>query len=72
MGKPYYIESTIGRIKEEYILDEEYLDFPQAYQHLSYVLDVAYNYERPHSSLGYLTPAEFEAQYQTQEKRGTR
>lgn len=66
-GNPY-IESTIGRIKDEYILDEEYLDFPQAYQHLSYVLDVAYNYERPHSSLGYLTPSEFEVNYLSKPK----
>ena len=68
-GKPWenpYIESTIGRIKDEYIFDEEYIDFQDAYEHLSHVLNAVYNYERPHSSLGYLTPAEFEAQYQTQ------
>ena len=66
-GKPWenpYIESTIGRIKDEYILDEEFLDFQQAYERLRYVLDEMYNYQRPHSSLGYVTPAEFEAQYQ--------
>ena len=62
-AKPWqnpYIESTIGRIKDEYILDEEFTDFQQAYEHLRHVLDWAYNHERPHSSLGYLTPAEFE------------
>ena len=31
---------------------------------LSYFLDVFYNYERIHSSLGYLAPAEFEVQYE--------
>ena len=56
-------ESTIGRIKDEYILDKEFTDFQHAYQHLCYVLDWAYNHQRPHSSLSYLTPAEFEAQY---------
>ncbi len=65
-GKPWenpYIESAIGRIKDEYILDEEYFDFQQAYRHLGQVLSVVYNYQRPHSSLGKLTPAEFEAQH---------
>jgi transposase InsO family protein len=27
------------------------------------IIDVFYNYERVHSSLNYMTPAEFEAQY---------
>lgn len=65
-AKPWenpYIESTIGRIKDEYILDEEFVDFQQAYEHLADVLDRVYNQQRSHSSLGYLTPAEFEAQY---------
>ena len=66
-GKPWQnptIESTIGRIKDEYILDEEFLDFQQAYEYLHHVLDWVYNHET--SSLGYLTPVEFEAQYQAQ------
>jgi transposase InsO family protein len=71
-AKPWenpFIESTIGRIKDEYVLDEEFTDFQQAYEHLCYVLDEAYNHERPHSSLGYLTPAEFEASYHAQHQR---
>ncbi len=66
-GKPWenpYIESAIGRIKDEYILDEEYLDFQQAYRHLRQILSVVYNHQRPHSSLGNLTPAAFEARYE--------
>jgi transposase InsO family protein len=65
-AKPWqnpYIESTIGRIKDEYIIDSEYHDVHNAYQQLGYVLDVVYNEKRPHSSLGYRTPAEFEEQY---------
>ena len=65
-AKPWqnpYIESTIGRIKDEYIVDSEYHDFHDAYNQLCPVLDVVYNQKRPHSALGYRTPAEFEAAY---------
>ncbi len=65
-GKPWqnpYVESTIGRIKDEYIVDSEYQNFRDAYNQLSLVLDVVYNQKRPHSALGYRTPAEFEAAY---------
>ena len=65
-GKPWqnpYVESTIGRIKDEYIVDSEYQNFHDAYNQLSLVLDVVYNQKRPHSALGYRTPAEFEAAY---------
>ena len=68
-GKPWensFAESAIGHLKDELVWLEEYTDFQQAYQSLSHFLDVIYNYERPHSSLGYLTPAEFEAQYESQ------
>ena len=65
-AKPWqnpYIESTIGRLKDEYIVDSEYQDFHDAYRQLCPVLDVVYNQQRPHSALGYRTPFEFEAQY---------
>ena len=65
-GKPWqnpYVESTIGRIKDEYMVDSEYQNFRDAYNQLSPVLDVVYNQKRPHSALGYRTPAEFEAAY---------
>jgi putative transposase len=42
---------------------KEYIDFQDAFSNLNYFLDVFYNYERIHSSLGYLIPAEFDAQY---------
>ncbi len=44
-AKPWqnpYIESTISRIKDEYIIDSEYHDVHDAYQQLGYVLDVVY------------------------------
>ena len=58
-----YVESNIGRLKDEYIVDSEYQDFHDAYRQLCPVLDVVYNQQRPHSALGYMTPFEFEAQY---------
>ena len=65
-AKPWenpYAESVIGHIKDELVWTEEFTDFQHAYNSLSHFLDVEYNYERSHSSLGYLTPVEFEAQY---------
>ena len=63
-GKPWenpFAESVIGHIKDELVWVEEFTDFEHAYSMLSHFLDVEYNYERSHSSLGYLTPVEFEA-----------
>jgi len=65
-GKPWensYAESVIGHLKDELVWVEEFTDFQHAYSMLSHFLNVEYNYERSHSSLGYLTPVEFEAQY---------
>ena len=42
---------------------KEYIDFQDAYSNLSYLLDVFHNHELIHSSLGYHTSVEFEAQY---------
>lgn len=69
-GKPWenpFIESAIGHLKDELVWLEEYVDFQQAYQSLSHFLTVTYNHQIPHSSLGYLTPAEFDAQFRRNE-----
>jgi putative transposase len=58
-----YAESAIGHLKDEEVWTKEYVDFQDAYMNLSYFLDVFYNHERIHSSLNYMTPAEFEAQH---------
>ena len=58
-----YAESVIGHLKDELVWLEEYVNFQQAYDSLSHFLSVVYNHQRPHSSLGHLTPAEFETQY---------
>jgi len=57
-----FAESVIGHLKDEEVWMKEYIDFQDAFSNLSYFLDVFYNHERIHSSLNYLTPAEFEAQ----------
>jgi putative transposase len=58
-----YAERLIRTIKEEEVDLSEYLDYPDAYRQLGRFLDTVYMHKRIHSSLGYLTPAEFEAQW---------
>jgi len=58
-----YAERLIRTIKEEEVDLAEYRDYHDAYQQIGHFLDDVYMYKRIHSSLGYLTPAEFEAQW---------
>jgi len=55
-----FIESCFGTIKTELEMTE-YEDSEHARREIASYLSY-YNYERRHSSLGYLTPIEFEAQ----------
>ena len=57
-----YAERLIRTIKEEEVDLSEYLDYHDAYHQIGRFLDDVYMHKRIHSSLGYLTPAEFEAQ----------
>ena len=58
------VERFIRTFKEEHIDYTEYRDFKDAITQIAYWLEVEYMTERMHSSLRYLTPAEFESQVQ--------
>ena len=58
-----YASRLMRTIKEEEVDLTEYEDFGDAMRGLGRFLDDVYNRKRIHSSLGYLTPAEFEQQW---------
>ena len=58
-----YAERVIRTIKEEEVDLSEYFSFSDAAQQIGHFIDVVYMTKRIHSSLGYLTPAEFELAY---------
>lgn len=58
-----YAERVIRTIKEEEVHLTEYQDFDDALAQIGHFIDDVYLTKRIHSSLGYLTPAEFEAQW---------
>lgn len=63
-----YAERLMRTIKEEEVSLSEYEDFTDAYQRLGEFLVEVYTHKRIHSSLGYLTPAEFEDEWQAQKR----
>ena len=56
-----YAESFHSKLRDEFLDREEFEDEPQA-RALGALWKEEYNTERPHSSLGYQTPAEYAAQ----------
>jgi putative transposase len=60
-----YAERLMRTIKEEEVELTEYQDFEDAYRQIGRFLESVYNVKRIHSALGYLTPAEFEQQWQS-------
>jgi putative transposase len=59
-----YAERLMRTIKEEEVDLSEYRDYADAYAQIGRFLEAVYNQKRIHSSLGYLTPQEFEEQWQ--------
>ena len=58
-----YAERVIRTIKEEEVYLNEYADLGDARKQIGRFIDSVYLKKRIHSSLGYLTPAEFEARW---------
>jgi transposase InsO family protein len=66
-----YAERLMRTIKEEEVELSDYQDFTDAYRQIGQFLEDVYNTKRIHSSLGYLTPLEFEAAWQAQKAEQT-
>jgi transposase InsO family protein len=61
-----YAERIMRTIKEEEVDLSEYQDYWDAYRQIGQFLEDVYMKKRIHSSLGYLTPVEFEHQWLAQ------
>ena len=61
-----YAERLMRTIKEEEVDLTEYADFQDAHRQIKRFLEEVYMRKRIHSSLGYLTPVEFETQWLAQ------
>ena len=66
-----YAERLMRTIKEEEVDLSEYQDFADALRQITRFLDDVYNVKRIHSSLGYLTPKEFEEQWRAERSTPT-
>jgi transposase InsO family protein len=58
-----FAERLMRTIKEEEVDLSDYADYHEAYQQIGRFLEDVYMRKRVHSSLNYLTPAEFESQW---------
>jgi putative transposase len=59
-----YAERFMRTIKEEEVNLSDYRNFTEAQSQIGRFIEDVYNHKRIHSSLGYLTPVEFELAYQ--------
>ena len=62
-------ESFMKTLKYEEVYRSEYRDLAEARASIAEFLDKVYNHKRLHSALGYLPPAEFEANLAAQNKK---
>lgn len=66
-----YAERFMRTIKEEEVDLSDYRDFADTREQIGRFIQDVYNHKRIHSSLGYLTPAEFEAVYRSRPEPAT-
>jgi transposase InsO family protein len=64
-----FAERVIRTIKEEEVYLSDYQSFEEANERIGEFIDSVYNQKRIHSSLGYLTPSEFEEKWQEEQTR---
>ena len=57
------LSASFALYKEEEVDLSEYGDFADAWWQLGHFIDEVYMHKCIHSSLGYLTPSEFESQW---------
>ena len=65
-GNPYdnaMAESFMKTFKVEEVYINEYSGFAEAFANIEHFIEIVYNQKRLHSSLGYRTPVEIEAEY---------
>lgn len=62
-----YAERLIRTVKEEEVDLSDYEDYEDALRQIGRFLEDVYMHKRIHSSLGYLTPSEFEEQWKRQQ-----
>lgn len=60
-----YAERLIRTIKEEEVDLSEYRNFAEVYMQIKVFLEDVYMRKRIHSSIGYLTPIEFESEWRS-------
>jgi putative transposase len=65
-----YAERFMRTIKEEEVDLSDYQDFADAFSQIGHFIEAVYNKKRIHSSLGYLTPVEFEAVWSRARREG--